>query len=104
MPVSIDDYTEHDQRIWDEELAEFVPSRVFDAHIHMLNRAHFPTFQTPPRIGRTLIFRSCERGPSDCTQAAKLIFLYSVRRRPASMSTRTTIGQSNRFSVTRSHA
>jgi predicted TIM-barrel fold metal-dependent hydrolase len=34
------DYNEHDQRIWEEELAEFVPTRVFDAHIHMLDRRH----------------------------------------------------------------
>lgn len=35
------DYSEHDRRIWDEELAGFVPSRVFDAHCHMLRAAHF---------------------------------------------------------------
>ncbi|MBT6483557.1 MAG: amidohydrolase family protein [Planctomycetaceae bacterium] len=33
-------YTEHDQQIWDEELAEFLPSRIFDAHIHLFNKAH----------------------------------------------------------------
>ena len=33
-------YNEHDQRIWDEELAGFVPERVFDAHIHLFNRQH----------------------------------------------------------------
>lgn len=33
-------YNEHDRQIWDEELADFVPSRVFDAHVHLLNRAH----------------------------------------------------------------
>ena len=47
MPVSIDDYTEHDQRMWDEELADFVPSRIFDAHIHMLNRAHLSDIPDP---------------------------------------------------------
>lgn len=35
-----DAYTEHDAQIWHEELADFVPSRVFDAHIHLLDRAH----------------------------------------------------------------
>lgn len=40
MSVSIDDYDEHDQQIWDEELCDFVPERVFDAHIHLLNRDH----------------------------------------------------------------
>ena len=33
-------YTIHDQQIWEEELADFVPDRVFDAHIHMLDRRH----------------------------------------------------------------
>lgn len=34
------DYREHDRRIWAEELEEFVPSRVFDAHCHLDSRAH----------------------------------------------------------------
>jgi len=42
MPISPVEYTEHDQQIWDEELRDFVPSRVFDAHIHLLNPAHLP--------------------------------------------------------------
>ncbi len=46
MGRSISEYTEHDQQIWDEELSEFVPSRVFDAHIHMLNREHLPEGNT----------------------------------------------------------
>jgi glutamate-1-semialdehyde 2,1-aminomutase len=33
-------YTEHDHQIWDEELAGFVPPRVFDAHSHLFDRAH----------------------------------------------------------------
>lgn len=40
MTVSISDYSPHDQQIWDEELRDFVPDRVFDAHIHMFNPAH----------------------------------------------------------------
>jgi glutamate-1-semialdehyde 2,1-aminomutase len=35
-------YTEHDQQIWDEELAEFLPSRIFDAHIHLFDNEHRP--------------------------------------------------------------
>ena len=35
-------YSEHDQQIWDEELADFVPDRVFDAHIHLFHRSHVP--------------------------------------------------------------
>ena len=38
--MTISDYNQHDQQIWDEELADFVPDRVFDAHIHMLDRRH----------------------------------------------------------------
>ncbi|WP_040351705.1 amidohydrolase family protein [Blastopirellula marina] len=40
MAISPEEYTEHDQRIWDEELEEFVPSRIFDAHIHLFDRSH----------------------------------------------------------------
>lgn len=40
MPVSLSDYSAHDQQIWDEELADFVPLRVFDAHIHLFNPQH----------------------------------------------------------------
>ena len=40
-PATIN-YTEHDQQIWDEELTEFLPSRIFDAHIHLFNKVHHP--------------------------------------------------------------
>lgn len=40
MTVSPGEYSPHDQQIWDEELSDFVPQRVFDAHIHLFNPAH----------------------------------------------------------------
>jgi len=40
-PITID-YTEHDEQIWDEELAGFLPERIFDAHIHLFNQTHQP--------------------------------------------------------------
>ena len=42
MPVSIEDYNEHDQQIWEEELSDFVPDQLFDTHIHMLAPEHLP--------------------------------------------------------------
>ena len=30
----------HDRQIWEEELEEFVPKRVFDAHCHLVSRVH----------------------------------------------------------------
>ena len=42
MPLSPDDFTAHDQQIWEEELQDFVPDRVFDAHIQLYNPAHMP--------------------------------------------------------------
>lgn len=42
MPVSIADYSLHDEQIWNEELQEFVPERVFDAHVHMFHPRHLP--------------------------------------------------------------
>jgi len=51
MPVSLSDFSPHDQQIWDEELHDFVPDRVFDAHIHMFHpehvRASSPSAATP---------------------------------------------------------
>ena len=40
MPVTIEDFSSHDQQIWDEELQDFVPQRVFDAHVHMFLPDH----------------------------------------------------------------
>lgn len=34
------DYTRWDEEIWADELEDFVPRRVFDAHIHLLDVAH----------------------------------------------------------------
>ena len=43
MPASLHDFSPHDQQIWDEELQDFVPDRVFDAHIHMFHHTHVPS-------------------------------------------------------------
>jgi hypothetical protein len=43
MPKSVNDFSSHDQQIWDEELSDFVPDRVFDAHIHMFHHSHLPS-------------------------------------------------------------
>lgn len=40
MPISLADYSVHDQQIWEEELHDFVPARVFDAHIHLFDPRH----------------------------------------------------------------
>ena len=34
------DYSESDREFWEEELADFVPQRVFDAHCHLFDPAH----------------------------------------------------------------
>lgn len=38
-------YNDIDRRIWEEELADFVPDRIFDAHSHIFMAAH--CLQTP---------------------------------------------------------
>lgn len=35
-------YNEHDRRTWEEELADFVPDRLFDAHCHLFNPESVP--------------------------------------------------------------
>jgi len=47
MPASLHDYSAHDQQIWDEELQDFVPDRVFDAHIHMFHPEHLTAAASP---------------------------------------------------------
>ena len=42
MNSSTIDYRDMDKRIWEEELAEFLPQRLFDAHAHFLESAHLP--------------------------------------------------------------
>jgi hypothetical protein len=43
MPISLTDFSAHDQQIWDEELSDFVPRRVFDAQIHLFHPQHLDT-------------------------------------------------------------
>lgn len=47
MTISIDDYSQHDQQIWEEELQDFVPQRIFDAHIHLFNPQHMQPGAAP---------------------------------------------------------
>ena len=46
MAISLNDFSIHDQQIWDEELQDFVPDRVFDAHIHMFHPEHVKAVAT----------------------------------------------------------
>lgn len=41
-------YTDFDREIWEEELADFVPHQVFDAHVHLWSEAHRGTLQGSP--------------------------------------------------------
>ena len=43
-----------DKRIWEEELADFVPERVFDAHTHLYKWAHVTDPEREPATWRTL--------------------------------------------------
>ncbi len=36
------EYTRHDRQIWEEELEDFVPRRIFDAHAHLFWHTHLP--------------------------------------------------------------
>ena len=54
MPVSVSDYQPADQQIWEEELQDFVPTRVFDAHIHMFHPEHLSQASTSPFHSWTL--------------------------------------------------
>jgi len=43
VPEASISYNEHDQQIWEEELNEFIPDHVFDAHIHLFHPQHLST-------------------------------------------------------------
>ena len=47
-------YTEFDQIIWDEDLEDFVPERIFDAHTHLRTDAHLPKDQ--PVYGKSVVY------------------------------------------------
>ena len=47
------DYRQQDQILWDEELAEFVPCRVFDVHIHMFDPSNMADPSSTESTGRT---------------------------------------------------
>ena len=42
------DYRDCDRQIWEEELADFVPSRIFDSHIHFFWRSNITAEGIPP--------------------------------------------------------
>ena len=43
-------WTERDRACWEDELAPWLPKRIFDAHVHVFQRASFPPgFTFPPR-------------------------------------------------------
>jgi glutamate-1-semialdehyde 2,1-aminomutase len=59
-------YTDFDRLIWEEELADFVPPRVFDAHVHLWSEAHRGTLDGPPtglrlEVDMTRLRGWCER-------------------------------------------
>jgi predicted TIM-barrel fold metal-dependent hydrolase len=44
------DITEADRHVYERELKEFLPGRIFDAHVHVLDRTCLrPGYQCPPR-------------------------------------------------------
>lgn len=42
------DYRPFDRQIWEEELEEFVPSQIYDMHIHLWSEAHRGALTGPP--------------------------------------------------------
>ena len=42
------DYQEFDQDIWESELSNFVPDKIYDMHVHMWSEAHRGNLTTPP--------------------------------------------------------
>ncbi len=43
------DISDSDRRIWEEDLADFVPDRVFDAHCHFFQQSHMKEGEKSPR-------------------------------------------------------
>ena len=46
-------YTKYDQQIWDEDLEDFVPERIFDAHTHLWTDEHLP--DDDPKRGEMMV-------------------------------------------------
>ena len=105
MFLSIQDFNEHDQRIWDEELEGFVPRRVSDAHIHMLHRGHFTAAkQEAYRNWSGVSFSDLQTWSQNCIHNAKLTSWCWVHPRVALMFGPTIIIRSRRSRQTPSRA
>ena len=71
MPVSDLDYREHDRRFWEEELDEFVPERVFDAHFHLFVNEHLDDSR---RTEESKNFEIADSTWSDGTEWANTVY------------------------------
>ncbi len=60
------EWNDVDRRIWEEELDEFVPRRVFDVHTHIYRWA----FNTDPKKDTGTLFDTCGRRFPEATWAA----------------------------------
>lgn len=72
MAVKPTDFSKHDQEIWDEELQDFIPDRVFDAHVHLFNPVHLPEAIREKHAWGYTDWPRCSSGPSDFIPAARL--------------------------------
>ena len=62
------DYSESDREFWEEELADFVPQRVFDAHCHLFDAADMRP--DAPATTRTYAdLKRCGPGDGSCSRA-----------------------------------
>jgi len=64
------EYREHDRIIWEEDLADFVPQRVFDAHCHLVDLDHVPADKRP--AGGLMFDRSTDFARLDA--ASKMLY------------------------------
>ncbi|MFA6110235.1 MAG: amidohydrolase family protein [Candidatus Latescibacterota bacterium] len=46
--MSVDGYSDFDRDIWDEELEDYVPAEILDAHVHLWSEAHKGELTGPP--------------------------------------------------------
>ena len=80
MAMATIDYREHDRQIWEEELDEFIPDRVFDAHCHLFQKADFTELSTFAQGAKMPTWPHSESGRVSCIQVESSTSCFWVRR------------------------
>jgi hypothetical protein len=67
--------TDDDRLIWNEELADFVPNRIFDAHVHLLDNRHLSAAENTFENWADTDFKTLQAGAEKLYPQREIHFL-----------------------------